>query len=142
MEPYIHKVHYYETDKMGVTHHSNYVRWMEEARVDFLDKIGFGYRKLEEDGIISPVLAVECEFKSPTVFADSVQIEVTVSEFRGVRLTIEYVMRKLPDGELVLKGRTRHCFVDSTGRPVILDHSFPEFSQKLKALMEENDSKS
>ena len=142
MEPYIHKVHYYETDKMGVTHHSNYVRWMEEARVDFLDKIGFGYRKLEEDGIISPVLAVECEFKSPTVFHDSVEIEVTVSEFRGVRLTIEYVMRKLPDGELVLKGRTRHCFVDSTGRPVILDHSFPEFAKKLKELMEENDSKS
>ena len=139
MDTYIHKVQYYETDKMGVTHHSNYVRWMEEARVDFLDKIGFGYRKLEEDGIISPVLAVECEFKNPTVFADSVEIEVKVSEFRGVRLTIEYVMRKLPGGELVLKGHTRHCFVDSAGRPIILDHSFPEFSQKLKELMAEND---
>ena len=139
MDTYIHKVQYYETDKMGVTHHSNYVRWMEEARVDFLDKIGFGYRKLEEDGIISPVLAVECEFKNPTVFADNVEIEVRVSEFRGVRLTIEYVMRKLPGGELVLKGRTRHCFVDSASRPIILDHSFPEFSQKLKELMAEND---
>ena len=35
IKPYIHRVHYYETDRMGVTHHSNYIRMMEEARVDF-----------------------------------------------------------------------------------------------------------
>ena len=33
MEPYLHKVQYYETDKMGIAHHSNYIRWMEEARL-------------------------------------------------------------------------------------------------------------
>ncbi len=137
MTNYIHKVQYYETDKMGVTHHSNYVRWMEEARVNFLDRIGFGYRKLEEDGIISPVLAVDCEFKSPTVFDDDVEIEVRVEEFRGVRLTIGYTMRKLPGGELVLTGKTRHCFVDPNGRPIILDHSFPDFAQKLKELQKQ-----
>ena len=38
MNTYIHKVHYYETDRMGITHHSNYIRWMEEARVNFLDQ--------------------------------------------------------------------------------------------------------
>ena len=32
MEKYVHTVKYYETDRMGFTHHSNYVRWMEEAR--------------------------------------------------------------------------------------------------------------
>ncbi|MBO4504618.1 MAG: acyl-CoA thioesterase [Bacteroidales bacterium] len=136
VDKYIHKVQYYETDKMGVTHHSNYVRWMEEARVNFLDKIGFGYRKLEEDGIISPVLAVECEFKNPTVFADEVEIETRVAEFRGVRLVMEYVMRKLPGGEPVLTGRTKHCFVTPAGRPIILEHSFPEFANKLKELLE------
>ena len=47
MKPYTHKVNYYETDKMGITHHSNYIRWMEEARIDFLESIGFGYDKLE-----------------------------------------------------------------------------------------------
>lgn len=61
MRPYIRKVQYHETYKMGVAHHSNYIKWMEEARVDFLDQIGYGYVKLEEDGIISPVLSVECE---------------------------------------------------------------------------------
>ena len=51
MENYIHKVQYYETDRMGLTHHSNYIRWMEEARVYWLDNRGFGFDKLEEMGI-------------------------------------------------------------------------------------------
>ena len=58
MENYIHRVNYYETDKMGITHHSNYVRWMEEARMDFLSSIGYGMRRLESDGITSPVVSV------------------------------------------------------------------------------------
>ena len=56
MEVYRHKVQYYETDKMGITHHSNYIRWMEEARIWFLSEIGFSYAKLEEMGMVSPVL--------------------------------------------------------------------------------------
>ena len=48
----VHKVQYYETDRMGVTHHSNYVRWMEEARIELMDRMGFPYIKMEEEGII------------------------------------------------------------------------------------------
>lgn len=59
--PYIHTVQYYETDKMGITHHSNYIRWMEEARIDFLAQMGWDYVKLESLGIVSPVTAVECK---------------------------------------------------------------------------------
>ena len=45
-----HEVQYYETDRMGITHHSNYVRWMEEARTFFLREIGWPYEKIEKDG--------------------------------------------------------------------------------------------
>lgn len=45
MQKYRHIVQYYETDKMGITHHSNYIRWMEEARIDFLRQIGWGLCK-------------------------------------------------------------------------------------------------
>ena len=66
MKPYIHKVNYYETDKMGITHHSNYVRFMEEARVDFLDQLGWSFDKLEAKGVVSPVLSLESVlYKSP-----------------------------------------------------------------------------
>jgi len=56
MNTYRHTVQYYETDKMGITHHSNYIRWMEEARVDFMSQIGWDYAKLEKEGVICPVV--------------------------------------------------------------------------------------
>ena len=47
MKPYLHKVQYYETDMMGVAHHANYIHWMEEARIDFMDQLGFPYSEME-----------------------------------------------------------------------------------------------
>ncbi len=137
MENYIRKVNYYETDKMGITHHSNYIRWMEEARIDFLEQIGFGYAKLEADGIISPVIGVECEYKSPTKFGDLIDVNVEIEEFKGVKLVIKYIMTKHGNGEVVLEGRTKHCFLNAEGRPLILKKQFPDFDQKLKELVAE-----
>jgi acyl-CoA thioester hydrolase len=136
MEKYIHKVKYYETDKMGITHHSNYIRWMEEARVDFLDKIGFGYRKLEEDGIISPVIGVECDYKTPTTFDDEVELEAKVDEFKGVKLVIKYNMVNINTGDVVLIGKTKHCFIDKNNKPIILKKIYPELDKILKELAE------
>lgn len=124
---------------MGITHHSNYIKWMEEARIHFLNQIGFGYAKLESDGIISPVIAVECQYKQPTTFDDEVCIAVSVEEFKGVRLTIRYVMTNKKTGNVVLTGTTKHCFVDANGKPIILKKQFPEFDKALKAHMNEDE---
>lgn len=129
---YLHKVKYYETDKMGITHHSNYIRWMEEARVDYLDKIGYGYDKMEEQGIISPVIGIECEYKESTTFNDEIQIVVKVKEYTGVRLVIEYEMRKTKNNALVLKGISKHCFINSEGRPIRLAKENPEIDKVFK----------
>lgn len=136
---YIRKVHYHETDKMGITHHSNYIKWMEEARIDFLDQIGYSYARLERDGIVSPVIGVECQYKHPTTFDDVVRIRVGVAEFRGVRLVIRYTMTDEATGEQVLLGRTMHCFTDREGKPLILKKQFPEFDAALKALAAETE---
>ena len=58
--PYLHKTQYYETDQMGVVHHSNYIRWFEEARTDLLERAGLGYNKMEKLGIAVPVLSASC----------------------------------------------------------------------------------
>ena len=76
MNSYKHQVQYYETDKMGITHHSNYIRWMEEARIDFLKQIGWSYDELERSGIISPVIRVDCQYKVTTTFYDIIIIQV------------------------------------------------------------------
>ena len=73
---YKHKVQYYETDKMQVVHHSNYIRWMEEARVEFLEKIGASFVSLEEMGIISPVTEVNCRYENMMRFGDTAEIDV------------------------------------------------------------------
>lgn len=132
MNTYTHRVCYYETDKMGITHHSNYIRWMEEARVAFLGRIGYGYAKLEREGIVSPVVGVECQYKHPTTFDDEVEISVGVEEFKGVRLVVGYTMTNRKSGDLVLTGKTTHCFTDVNGKPIILKKQFPEFDAVLR----------
>ena len=134
MKKYIHKVNYYETDKMGITHHSNYIRWMEEARIDFLEQIGFSYDKLEKDGIILPVIAVECDYRMSTTFGDNIEIQVEIEEFKGVKLVIKYTMKNANTNEIVLIGRTKHCFLNKDNKPIILKKDFPEFDKKLKNL--------
>lgn len=140
MEAYIHKVHYYETDKMGITHHSNYIRWMEEARVEFLDKIGFGYDKVEENNVMSPVIGITCEYKETTTFTDEISIECKVKEFKGIKLVIEYVMKNTKTGNTVFIGTSQHCFVDKENKLVRLKNCLPELDEKLKSFASEYQS--
>ena len=65
MKPYLRRVQYYETDMMGVAHHANYIHWMEEARIDFMDQLGFPYAEMERKGVLSPVKAFSCEYQWP-----------------------------------------------------------------------------
>lgn len=134
MTPYVHQVQYYETDRMGITHHSNYIRWMEEARVDFLRQIGWGYDRLEAMGIVSPVTAASCKYLASTTFADRVSITLSVESFNGVTLCLGYAMVKT-DGVQVCTGRTEHCFLNREGRFLRLKREFPDFHQALTSLL-------
>ncbi len=136
MEAYRHIVQYYETDRMGITHHSNYIRWMEEARVDFMKQLGWGYDKMENMGIVSPVTALECRYKASTTFADEVEIRIAVTEFKGVVLKLRYTMTN-QDGKTAFEGRSEHCFLDGNGRILRIGREYPEFSGALRALLSE-----
>ena len=130
--PYTHRVHYYETDRMGVTHHSNYIRMMEEARVDFMAQLGWPYARMEELGVMSPVTAVNVKYLAPTTFDDRVVITVKVMAFDGVRLTIGYTMEKAGEtAQMVLTGESEHVFLNAQGRFVRLKRELPEFYQLL-----------
>lgn len=140
MNDYIRKVQYHETDKMGITHHANYIKWMEEARIDFLEQMGFGYAKLEEDGIISPVVEVACEYKHPSTFGDEIRIRAEIVEFKRIKLVIRYTMTNTKTGDLVAVGKTSHCFVNIQGRPIPLAQQFPDFDAALKSLVTTKDT--
>lgn len=134
MHIYKHTVKYYETDRMGFTHHSNYIRWMEEARIDFMDRIGWNYQRFEDEGLISPVTAVECKYRKTTTFPDTVTIDVSVEEFRSIKLRIKYVMSK-ENGDIVCEGASEHCFLNKDGKLVRIDKEYPEFAHLLTQMI-------
>ena len=121
----VHKVQYYETDRMGVTHHSNYVRWMEEARIELMDRMGFPYIKMEEEGIIVPVKSLRVDYLKPCTFGDEVEIETHITDFNGVVITMSYEMRV--KDESVCKAASEHVFLDRNGKFVRMKRAMPEF---------------
>ena len=131
-QDYIRKINYYETDKMGITHHSNYVRFMEEARIDFLEQIGCSYEKMEKEGIVSPVIGIECEYKRSTTFGDELRIQVEIVEYKGVKLSVAYKMINTKTEEIVFMAKSHHCFLNAERKPIALSKWYPEYDTLLK----------
>ncbi|MCD8018548.1 MAG: acyl-CoA thioesterase [Clostridiales bacterium] len=129
MKNYIHKVKYYETDRMGITHHSNYIRFMEEARIDFMEQLGYGYDKMEADGIGSPVVSLQCHYKHSTTFPDVIEISVHIEELKSIKLVLGYTMTV--DGKIVCTGESTHCFLNESGSLVKLNKELPAFYERL-----------
>ena len=129
---YTHKVQYYETDKQGITHHSNYIRIMEEARVHALEQIGFSYERMEREGVYSPVMSVTCDYKRPTTFADIIEVKISVAELSQLKAKFAYTMTS--NGKIVCQATSLHCFLNSAGRPIVISERFPQFYAALESM--------
>ncbi len=132
---YTHKVNYYETDKMGITHHSNYIRFMEEARMQFLKEIGYPMHRIEEEGLTSPVVSISCEYKSVTTYDDLIDIDICISKYTGVVLEFSYELRNKESGKTVGKAKSSHCFINEKGNPVAVKKYIPEMDKVLNSLV-------
>ena len=88
--PYTRMVFYHETDRMDIVNHSNYIHMAEEARVDFMDKIGVGYNQMEEEGIMLPVLGVTCEYKHSLHFGEHLAVYSYITKYNGFKLELRY----------------------------------------------------
>lgn len=133
---YEHRVQYYETDQMGCVHHSNYIRWFEECRTDYLQYLGMGYDAMEAAGVVSPVLTVQAEYKSMTRFGETVKIQVAIKEYNSVRIRISYEIYDKDTNVLRCKGESSHCFLNREGRPLSLKKTYTEWDQILRAEMQ------
>ncbi len=125
IEPYVRTVNYYETDQMHVVHHSNHIRYMEEARLHLMDQMGLNYEKMEELGIIIPVLEVSVDYKNAIHYGDTISIECNLTGLSPARFSVAY---RVTDEENSLKaiGRTSHAFLDSEFKPMNMKKKFPE----------------
>lgn len=138
---YVREVRYYETDMMKIVHHSNYVRWFEEARTYLLDCLGYPYARIEEEGIMIPVLSVSCEYKIPCRFGEKVHIFTRLTEYNGVRMKLYYEIWDEAHTKIRMTGTSAHCFVDSNFRPVSIKKQIPEMHKIYMDYLDEDDIK-
>lgn len=116
---------------MDCVHHSNYIRWFEEARLALMQQEGFPYEELEQGGIISPVLSVQCDYRKMCRFGETVQVKTQITQYTGTRITFSYLVCERESGEVRCTGETTHCFLKN-GRPVSLKKAMPEFDKKVR----------
>ena len=127
---YRRKALYYETDQMKIVHHSNYIRWFEEVRTEYLESRGFPYAKMEELGVMIPVLSVDCRYKRPVKFGQTVLINTVIEEFDGLRMKVGYKVTDEETGKLMAEVHSEHCFVEAESfRPIRLDKAHPEMAE-------------
>ena len=120
---YIREINYYETDKMGIVHHSNYIRFLEEARCRWMKELGLPMEKLEEIGYTIPTLEVNCKYLNPVTSGDVISIRPYISEYNGVRMTISYEVINTKTNNEVIKAITKHCFTNKELKPVNMKKS-------------------
>ncbi|MBQ4369790.1 MAG: acyl-CoA thioesterase [Oscillospiraceae bacterium] len=126
---YSREVLYYETDRMGIVHNSNYLRYFEEARLEHMKQSGLPYIRLEEQGIIIPQTEAHVKYESVLRYGDSFRVEARLTEYTGVRIGYEYRIVNAETGKTAAEGKTGHCFLDDAKRtPVNLKKRLPEFS--------------
>ena len=111
-------INYYETDKMGVVHHSNYIRFLEESRCRWLEALGLPMEKLEEMGYTIPVLEINCKYKFHVTSGDTIIIKPVITEYNGVRMKVVYNVVEEKTGKIVIEAYTKHCFTNNELKPI------------------------
>lgn len=85
----LRKVYFADTDAAGVVHHSNYVRWFEAGRIDFLEAIGLPYEELQSQKIGFVPISLNIKYHAPLRFGDAYTIQTALTELKKVRFLIQ-----------------------------------------------------
>jgi len=105
------RVRYSETDQMGYVYNGNYAQYYEVGRVEMLRSLGMTYGKMEESGIMLPLLELKCKFIKPALYDQELTIRTTVKTLPGVRIIFDYELFN-EDEELINIGSTTLVFFD------------------------------
>lgn len=136
------RVQYKDTDQMGIVHHGNYIIWFEVGRTEWMRHYGIAYRKMEDSGLLLPVIDVNIHYEKSARFDDCIAIFTKIANYSPVRLEFAYEARKIneeeflrrkerkeivePFGDLIAKGSTRHMWVNQEWKPSRINKTAPE----------------
>ena len=105
---YNRRVKYYETDRMGVVHHSNYLRLLEDARMDWLGENLITYSELERLGVIIPCVSASGNFLNYLRYDDPFKVIIKLTDFKGVKMSFAYEVINTDTNELCYEGISSH----------------------------------
>lgn len=129
-------VRYAETDKMGIAHHSVYPIWYEAARTESIKKIGISYSEMENLGIMTPLVELNCKYILPADYEDVLLVQVYITKVTPVRVVFEYKIYNEKDNSLINTGSTVHAFIGKNMKPLNLKKNFPDMYEKFNNLVE------
>ena len=128
VHPYEHRTRYYETDQMGVIHQTNYMKWLEDARMDIMEQMGLGYKQREQMQIICPLLSESINYITMVRFDETVVIETKVVKYDGRQMNLEYTIYDKETQEVRATASSSHCFMNRSGRAISLKRIYPELN--------------
>lgn len=109
------RVEYHHTDQMGIVHHSNYIKFFEAARTEWLRAAGLTYAEMERRGVMMPIVDVQIKYRQPAYYDEMLSITTSVRELPMARMTFHYEIRG-EDGRDIASGSTTLGFIDSVTR--------------------------
>lgn len=141
------RVRYQETDQMGVVFHGNYVTWFEIGRTEWIRNAGYDYKTIEEQGLLLPVIDLQCRYVQPARYDDTVVVCTRIADCSPLRVSFESQVRKVSlddfhasvaseseslPGELLVEGGTKHVWVNESWQPARLNKVMPELYELLR----------
>ena len=130
-------VRYAETDKMGIVHHSVYPIWYELARTDLSKQAGFPYSKMEEVGLMTPLIELNCKYYSSATYDDDLIVTARVSKLTPARVVFYYeVFKENNMDKPINTGYTVHAIVNKDMRPINTKKLFPEIYNTMEKMLE------
>lgn len=135
IKAYKRRVQYHETDRMGIMHNSNYYRWFEEARIDYMDQTKYPLKVIEEMGIFLPVAESSAEFLSPAEFAEDFYVVSEMVHFTGYKMTINFKIINANSRSVCTTGRIKYGVISKDGKPILLQRQFPEVYEDWQAVL-------
>ena len=130
-------VRYAETDKMGIVHHSVYPIWYELARTDLSKMAGFPYSKMEELGIMTPLVELNCKYYSPAYYDDELTVAATVSKLTPARIVFSYEVFRKDSSKPINTGYTVHAIVNKDMKPINTKKVSPDIYMAMEKMMED-----
>ena len=124
-------VRYAETDQMGIVHHSVYPIWYEAARTEAVKKIGMTYSSIEKNGVMMPLVELNCKYNMPAEYENVLTITVEIAKLTPARIVFNYQVFKHGIEKPINTGSTIHAWVGKDLKPINLKKQYPEVFEKI-----------